>query len=163
MKVTIQWASLILVVMHNLCYWTSNKPIITSDFSRRQYTPKFTHTDICIFDHIWVHSFRRCYTLLVPNQIIKLYNNVDHRNIIQIFVKKTCGKKKVKRKKTLQIGINVMLGLSYLMPDCWLVVSLHPEGSATGQLDQGFQWFTLVPEQMLSWYPNSALHRMFRI
>jgi hypothetical protein len=53
-----------------------------------------------------------------------------------------------------------MLGLAYLMPDCWLEVSLHPEGPATGQLDQGFQWFSLVPEQMLSWYPNSTLHCM---
>jgi hypothetical protein len=26
-----------------------------------------------------------------------------------------------------------------------------------GQLDQGFPWFCLVPEQMLSWYPNSTL------
>jgi hypothetical protein len=36
---------------------------------------------------------------------------------------------------------------------------LHSEGLATaGQLDQGFPWFSLVPEQMLSWYPNSMLH-----
>jgi hypothetical protein len=26
-----------------------------------------------------------------------------------------------------------MLGLVYLMPDCWLEVSLHPEGPAIGQ------------------------------
>jgi hypothetical protein len=45
-------------------------------------------------------------------------------------------------------------------PDCWLVVSLRPEGPATGQLDQGFPWFSLVPERMLSWYPNSTLHCM---
>jgi hypothetical protein len=30
------------------------------------------------------------------------------------------------------------LGFVYLMPDYWLEVSLHPEGTATGQLDQGF-------------------------
>jgi hypothetical protein len=38
-----------------------------------------------------------------------------------------------------------------------LDVSLHPEGPATGQLDQGFPWLSLVPEQMLSWYPISTL------
>jgi hypothetical protein len=43
----------------------------------------------------------------------------------------------------------------------WLEVSLHPEGPATGQLDQGFPWFSLVPKQMLSWYPNSTMHCMF--
>jgi hypothetical protein len=43
------------------------------------------------------------------------------------------------------------------VPDCWLEVSLHPEGPAIGQLDQGFPWFALVPEQMLSWYPNFTL------
>jgi hypothetical protein len=30
------------------------------------------------------------------------------------------------------------------MPDCWLKVSLHPEGPVTGELDQGFLWFSLV-------------------
>jgi hypothetical protein len=35
-KVTIQLASLILPVQHNLCYWISNKPGKTSDFSKLQ-------------------------------------------------------------------------------------------------------------------------------
>jgi hypothetical protein len=36
-----------------------------------------------------------------------------------------------------------MLGLAYLIPDCWLEVDLHPEVSPTGQLDQGFPWVFL--------------------
>jgi hypothetical protein len=52
------------------------------------------------------------------------------------------------------------IGLAYSTPDLWLEVSLHPEGPATGQLDQGFPWFSLVPERMLSRYPNSSLHCM---
>jgi hypothetical protein len=51
-----------------------------------------------------------------------------------------------------------MLGLADLMPDCWLEVSLHPEGPNDRPTDQGF---SLVPEQMQSWYPNSTLHCMF--
>jgi hypothetical protein len=39
-----------------------------------------------------------------------------------------------------------MLGLADLMPDYWLEVSLHLEGPATSQHDQGFQWFSLIPE-----------------
>jgi hypothetical protein len=52
-----------------------------------------------------------------------------------------------------------MLGLAYLMPDCRLEASLHQEGPATGQLDQGFPWFSLVPEQMLSWYLKFTLKK----
>jgi hypothetical protein len=49
-----------------------------------------------------------------------------------MFKKKDKGEKE--RKKKTQIGL--VLGLAYLMPDCWLEVSLHP----TGHLDQGFPW-----------------------
>jgi hypothetical protein len=51
----------------------------------------------------------------------------------------------------------MMLGFVYLMLGCWLEVSLHLEGPASGQLDQGLPWFS-IPEQMLSWYPNFMLY-----
>jgi hypothetical protein len=53
-----------------------------------------------------------------------------------------------------------MLGLAYLIPDCWLEVTLHPEGPATSQLDQDFPWFSLVSDHVLCWYPNATLHCM---
>jgi hypothetical protein len=31
----------------------------------------------------------------------------------------------------------------FCLPDCWLVVSMHPEGPATGHLDTGFLGFPL--------------------
>jgi hypothetical protein len=67
--------------------------------------------------------------------------------------KKEQKKKKTKKKKRHRYGL--VLG-----PDCWLEVSLHPEGPVTFQLDQGFPWISLVPEQMLSWYQNSRLQSM---
>jgi hypothetical protein len=50
-----------------------------------------------------------------------------------------------------------MLGLAYLMPDCCLEVSLHPEGPVTDQLDQSCPWFSLAPEQMVPKF-HVALH-----
>jgi hypothetical protein len=56
-----------------------------------------------------------------------------------------------------------VLGLAYLALDCCIEVSLHPEGLATGQLDQGFPWFSLVQEQIMRWYQNSKLHFMLHM
>jgi hypothetical protein len=47
--------------------------------------------------------------------------------------------------------MGTQVGFAYLMPDCWGC-------PATGQLDQGFPWFSSVLEQILRWYPNSTLH-----
>jgi hypothetical protein len=71
-------------VKHNLCYWMSNKPHITSDISKLQYTLKFTDNqritdaDICIFVctflHICLLSFRRWWCiskLYSPKSICK--------------------------------------------------------------------------------------------
>jgi hypothetical protein len=33
---------------------------------------------------------------------------------------------------------------------------MHPDGPATGRLDQSFPWFPSVLEQMLSLYPKST-------
>jgi hypothetical protein len=35
---------------------------------------------------------------------------------------------------------------------------LHPEGPATGQLDEDFPWFSLIPEKMLVPKFHVALH-----
>jgi hypothetical protein len=53
-----------------------------------------------------------------------------------------------------------MLGLEYLMLDCWLDVSMHLEDPATGQLDQGFPWFSLVSRANAELVPKFciALH-----
>jgi hypothetical protein len=47
-----------------------------------------------------------------------------------------------------------------LMSDCWLVVSLHPEGPATGQLYQGFPVVFLGPRANAELVPTFqvALH-----
>jgi hypothetical protein len=144
-------------VKNDLCYWLRNKPLIKAVFFfyKIQWTSKFTDnqgitvTDICILVRIFVsvciHSFRRC--------LSKLYTD-------NIFVKATS---KCFQKKKEQHRYGLVLGLAYSMPHCWLEVSLHPEGPATGQLDQGFPWFSLVPEQMLSWNPNSKLHCMLHM
>jgi hypothetical protein len=78
-------------VKHNFCYWMSNEPRITTDFYELQWSPKFTdnqritYTDIyifvCMFVHICVHSFRRCYIQFGA------YPNYIH---IKMFVKTIC-------------------------------------------------------------------------
>jgi hypothetical protein len=153
-KVTIQLASLIIAVKHNLCYWMSNKPLISSDFSKLQYISKFTDICIfvCIFVHICVYSFHMCYTRFGA------YPNHTH---IKIIVKKKKQAVGGGGEETEQIGTNITAHI--LMLDCWLEVGLHLEDPTTGQLDQGFPWFSLVPEQMLSWYPYSALLCMLRV
>jgi hypothetical protein len=79
---------------------------------------------------------------------------------ITIIVKNNLLKKEKKKETKEGHRQGIMLELADLMPDCWLELSLHLESPVTGQLDQGFPWFSLVPKQMLSWYPDSKLHCM---
>jgi hypothetical protein len=46
------------------------------------------------------------------------------------------------------------------MPDCWLEVSLHPEGPSISQLNQGFPWFFIGPRANAELVPKFqvALH-----
>jgi hypothetical protein len=46
------------------------------------------------------------------------------------------------------------------MPDCWLEVSTHPEGPATGQIHQVFSVFFLSPRANAELVPkfHAALH-----
>jgi hypothetical protein len=84
-----------------------NKPHISSDVSKLQYTPKFTDNQriadpdicifVCIFVHICVYSFHVCYTWFGA------YPNHEH---IKIIVKEQAVREK-KEKKTAQIGTNV--------------------------------------------------------
>jgi hypothetical protein len=102
-----------------------------------------------ICEHICAYAF-------IPNAGVicirfSAYPNYIH---IQMFVKTTC--RLFKERKIKQHRQGLMLGLAYLMPDCWLEVNLHPEGTATGLLDQGFPWLSMIPEQILSWYPKSS-------
>jgi hypothetical protein len=103
-----------------------------------------------IFVHICVHSFCRCHARFgaYPNYIG-----------LKCFVKTCCKCFKKKNRKQNRWGL--MLGFAYLMPDCRLEVTLHSEGPETGQIDQGFPWSPLDPEQMLSWYQNFTFTACF--
>jgi hypothetical protein len=66
-----------------------------------------------------------------------------------------------KEELTAQIGTNVK---ARVLNARLLAKNQFAAGrSSTGQLNQRFPWFSLVPEQMLSWYPNSTLHCMLRM
>jgi hypothetical protein len=64
--------------------------------------------------------------------------------------------KKGKKKPTAQIRTNVRARV-FNAVYYWLEVSFHSEGSATGQLDQGFPFFFLGPRE------NAELVSKFRV
>jgi hypothetical protein len=148
----------------------SNESRITTNlffFYKLRWTPKFTNnqwitdTDICIFVrifvHICIHTFCRCYAQfgVQPNHIqIKMFAKTTYK----CFWRKRKVKEETKKKQRIW---GLMLGLAYLMPDCWLEVSLQSEDLVTGQLDQDF--LSLVSEQNLGWYPNSTLYCMLHM
>jgi hypothetical protein len=67
-------------------------------------------------------------------------------------------RKKMEKEKKHRQGL--VLWLAYLMPDCWLEVSLHPEGPAPGQLDQKCSAIFLGPRANAELVPkfHVALH-----
>jgi hypothetical protein len=147
-----------LAAKHKLCYWMSNKPRITSCFSKLQLTLKITDKqritarDIyeiyaCLYAYL-------CVCVFIPSAGHTGVGSFPNYIHMKVFVKTTCKSFPIKQQEG---------GLAYLMPDCGLEVTLNPEGPATGQLTQGFPWFFLVQEQMLSWYPNSTLYCMLHM
>jgi lysyl-tRNA synthetase class I len=42
-------------------------------------------------------------------------------------------------------------------PNWWTELSIHQEGLATGQHDQGFAWFSSSLEEILGWFPNCSV------
>jgi hypothetical protein len=72
----------------------------------------------------------------------------------------TCEKKEKQKRNIQQQRVGTNVRVRGFNAGLLARSQLHSEGPATGQLDQGFPWFSLVPEQMLSWYPNSTLHCM---
>jgi hypothetical protein len=70
-------------------------------------------------------------------------------------------KKNKQKRKIQQQGVGTNVRVPGFNAGLLARSQLHSEfGPATGQHDQGFPWFSLVPEQMLSWYQNSTLHCM---
>jgi hypothetical protein len=82
----------------------------------------------------------------------------------QLVGKKEKGKRKENRKgKTQQHRLRTNVRVRGFNAGLLARSQLHSEGPATGQLDQGFPWFSLFLEQMLNWYLNSALHCMLPV
>jgi hypothetical protein len=81
-------------------------------------------------DRVWIGS-RIYWTLQHTLRDYTLQNTITHKLVYSVTVPHTnlllCRQREREREKRL-----------------------HPEGPATGQLDQGLVWFSLVPEQMPS-------------
>jgi hypothetical protein len=144
-------------VKHDLCYWMSNKPRITDDFFYTKYNELpnlpiikesqlqiYVRIIVSIFVSICIHSFHGCYTWFgaYPNhmQITFLY-----KQLVNVF----------KEKKKPQIGTSVR---ARVFNAGLLVRSQFASGRPCDRPTRSR--FSLVPQQMLSWYPNSTLHCM---
>jgi hypothetical protein len=75
-------------------------------------------------------SLRKCYDCLLLIQSTHIKRNTCKNKRVNFFPNKATARKRL------------TLRFAYLLPDCWLGVSLHP--FATSQLDQGFLWFSSV-------------------
>jgi hypothetical protein len=140
----------------------SNEPRITTDFFFTNYNelpnlPIIKESQIqiyvSIFLHICIDYFRRCYTQFgaYPNYIqIKMFVKTIHKCFQR--------KRKERIKKTAQIGTIVR---ARVFNAGLLARSQFASRRSCNRPTRSR--FSLVPEQMLIWYPNSIVHCMLHM
>jgi hypothetical protein len=158
-KFTIQLSNLILAVKHNLCYWISKSLVKHTIFPHYNRFPKFTDnqriTDIYIYIYIYIYicmhicSYMLSFLQHVLYTVWRLSKSYVHNNNCKKNLLKKERKRKEKHNSTDRArGFNAGL----------LARSQFASRRSCDRPTRSR--FPLVPEQMLSWYPNSTLHCM---
>jgi hypothetical protein len=86
----------------------------------------------------------------------------NHKHITIIVKKKTCLKRKEKTEKRKE-NTTTQIGTIVMARGCNAGLLARSQFASGRSCDRPTRsWFSLVPEQMLSWYPNSTLHCMLQ-